>query len=155
MTIGGRLTKGVNIYTNVGLEQIENKLYSRPMSSLKVRMITRLREQMQRLEKPGMTDRQALSLGPAAIDEALPAGGLAPGCLHEIGGPADDGAAVGFVASLLGRLTHAGGVALWCRRLSRRGDSGPYGPGLARFGLTPARLIVAQARDPAEILWAM
>src|SRR5207248_1719864 len=113
------------------------------------------REQMQRLEKPEMTDRQALSLGPAAIDEALPAGGLAPGCLHEIGGPADDGAAVGFVACLLGRLTRAGGIALWCRRRSRRGDSGPYGPGLGRFGLAPGGVVGGQARGPAEVLWAM
>jgi protein ImuA len=123
------------------------------MSSLKARMLARLREQMQRLEKPGIADRRALSLGPASIDDALPSGGLARGCLHEVSGPADDAAAYGFVASLLGRLTQAGGVALWCRR--RRGDRGPYGPGLARFGLTPARLIVARARDTAEILWAM
>src|SRR5438045_2621773 len=100
------------------------------MSSLKARMLARLREQMQRLEKPGISARRALSLGPAAIDDALPAGGLAPGCLHELGGPAYDAAAFGFAASLLGCLTRHGSVALWCRRLSRRGDSGPYGPGL-------------------------
>src|SRR5690348_7036138 len=101
------------------------------MSSLRARMLARLREQMRHLEKPGIADRQALRLGPAAIDEVLPAGGLACGSLHEIGAAPDDAAAYGFVACVLGRLARSG-VVLWCRRARGR-DAAPYAPGLARF----------------------
>src|SRR5262245_19085512 len=123
------------------------------MSSLKARMLTHLRQQMRRLEKPGAAGRHALSLGPAPIDEALPAGGLAGGCLHEIAGAAGDAAVYGFAASLLARVGGSCGVALWCR--IRHARTIPYCPALAGFGLTPARAIFAAARDQAEILWAM
>src|SRR5262245_11062951 len=101
------------------------------MSTLKARNLARLREQMRRLEKPGIAERRVLSLGPAAIDDALPAGGLAAGCLHEIAGAADDAAAFGFAAWLLGRLAAAGGTALWCR--GRDARAAPYAPALAAF----------------------
>ena len=92
-----------------------------------------------------------LPFGVAAIDRALPGGGLARGALHEIlgaGGDEEDGALpAAFAARILGRLT---GVVLWCLP---RPDL--YGPGLAAHGLDPERVVLVRASRDAEILWAM
>jgi protein ImuA len=91
-------------------------------------------------------------LGISAIDGLLPGGGLPIGSVHEIVGEAGSGAAAGFAAALLVRIGRlAGGAApvLWC--LSR---PELYGPGLAALGVDPARLVVAQARARADLLWA-
>ena len=59
----------------------------------------------------------------------------------------------GFVAGLLG---HRPGPVLWCRSRRTALEAGdPYGPGIAGLGLTPDRLILAEAAKPAELLWAM
>ncbi|HVO15743.1 MAG TPA: hypothetical protein VMV26_11045 [Alphaproteobacteria bacterium] len=100
-------------------------------------------------EGAGTERGRVLPLGIDAVDAALPWGGLPLGCLHEIAGPAEDGAATGFGAFLLGRLAERGTV-LWITA-----DDDLYGPGLAAFGLAPARLVVAATRRPAETLWAM
>lgn len=98
--------------------------------------------------------------GIAEIDRHLPGGGLARGALHEV--TADHpGAATGFCAALLARLagvrTGGSGASrvLWCAR-PHLFDSGMlYGPGLARFGLAPERLVVVRAGRDADALWAM
>lgn len=124
------------------------------MSTLRAKTLARLREQMRRLERSGAAARPQLEFGAAAIDDELPAGGLAGGCLHEIvAAVADDAAAYGLVAWLLGRAMGESGVALWCRASAY--GPGPYGPGLARFGLAVDRLIFARARTPVDALWAM
>jgi len=90
--------------------------------------------------------------GAAEIDAALPWGGLPCG-LHEIMGPAGDGARLGFAASLAARRA---GPVLWCRPRRAVLQSGdPYGPGITGFGLDPARLILIEASRPAELLWAL
>jgi len=124
------------------------------MSSLKAKTLARLREQMRRLEKPGFADRPLLEFGDPVIDDALPGGGLAAGCLHEISGLLDDAAAYGLAAWMLGRLMAEQGIALWCRpgRLRRLM---PYGPGLARFGLPTERLLFARTGAAVDTLWAM
>ncbi len=131
------------------------------MSTLRAKTLARLREQIRTLEKPSLADRSALEFGDQAIDEELPGGGLASGCLHELTTAPQDAAAYGLVAVLLGRLIGEAGLALWCR-LPRSGSRpglpygpGPYGPGLARFGLATQRLILARAQRPADLLWAM
>lgn len=86
--------------------------------------------------------------GLAGIDRVLPGGGLARGGLHEICGPPERGAALGFAAALLGRLS-AGGHALW---IGPR--AGLFAPGLAEFGIVPARLIVVRVRAREDRLWA-
>jgi protein ImuA len=101
-------------------------------------------------EGAGAERERVQPLGIAAVDAALPWGGLPLGCLHEIAGPAEDGAATGFGAFLLGRLAARGGTVLWITA-----DDDLYGPGLAAFGLTPERLVVAATGRPAETLWAM
>src|SRR5271169_5757678 len=68
-----------------------------------------LRERVRQIERPVVTAHGALPFGIAAIDRALPGGGLARGALHEIlgaGGDEEDGAlAAAFAVHILGRLT--------------------------------------------------
>jgi protein ImuA len=96
-----------------------------------------------------------ISLGVPAIDARLPPGGLAWGAMHEVMGQPGDAAAFGFAAALLGGRG-GGRPLLWCRPGGQRQEAGlPYGPGLARFGLSPDRLIVAEAGAGREVLWAL
>jgi len=104
----------------------------------------------------------AAPLGLAVLDQALPAGGLVRGALHEVrpANPsgADAGASAGFLSALLVRLLagEASGPVLWCLGAAGRRETGrPYGPGLAAFGLDPNRLLFAWARRDADVLWAM
>ena len=110
-----------------------------------------LRSQLQALERGAGGARPPFALGLAGLDAHL-GGGLPRGCLHEVAGAVDDGAAAGFCAALLGRLSAEpmAGPVLWCQPTLDL-----YGPGLAAFGLDPARLIVVTARRPADRLWAM
>ena len=91
------------------------------------------------------------TLGDAAIDAALPWGGLPLGALHEIRG----GLASGFTASLAGRFLCHPGALVWCAdaALVRR-QGRLYGPGLARFGIDTTRLILVHCRSQREVLWA-
>jgi len=109
-----------------------------------------LRDRIRQLEQPAR--HGVLPFGLAAIDAALPGGGLALGAMHEIlgaGGDEEDGAAAaGFVAGILARL--GAGPILWCF-----GRPDVYGPGLAAHGLDPARLVLVAARRDDAILWAI
>jgi protein ImuA len=114
-----------------------------------------LRERIRRIERPTLAIHGVLPFGIAAIDRALPGGGLAQGALHEIlgmSGDEEDGAlAAAFAAGILGRLARTGnGTVLWCLP---RPDL--YGPGLAAHGLDPARLVLVRVPRDGEILWAM
>jgi protein ImuA len=115
-------------------------------------LLPTLRECVRRIERPATT-HGVLPVGIAAIDRALPGGGLARGALHEIlgmGGDEEDGAlAAAFAAGIIGRLDMNGAV-LWCLP---RADL--YGPGLAACGLDPGRLVLIRTARDAEILWAM
>src|SRR6516162_5805008 len=116
-------------------------------------LLPELRERIRRIERPTAAIHGVLPFGIAAIDRALPGGGLTRGALHEImgmGGDEEDGAlAAGFAAGIAGRLG-AGGNVLWCLP---RVDV--YGPGLAARGLDPGCLVLVRAARDAEILWAM
>jgi protein ImuA len=84
--------------------------------------------------------------------------------LHEViaasagsfsGFPGISGASSSFAAWLLKKcLSQRTGMALWCRRPAGRFDPQPYGPGLTRF-IDPTRLLVVEARDQSDLLWAM
>ena len=89
------------------------------------------------------------SLGLPVLDAAL-GGGLPTGCLQEVIGGAD-AAAGGFCAFLLGRLMTTGRSVLW----GWIGEGDLYPPGLAAYGLDPARVILVSASGPADLLWAM
>jgi len=117
-------------------------------------VLSQLRQRIRRLERLEPASAAAvLCFGLSPLDGALPWGGLPCGALHEIAGQPGDAAAFGFVVALLGRLN---GLVLWCRQRRDGQETGqPYGPGLARFGLAPERLLLVQAAHPAELLWAM
>ena len=95
--------------------------------------------------------------GVVALSRHLPGGGLLRAGLHEIvAGRPDDGAAPAFTGFLAARRaavsgqTEGGGAVLWCSAAR-----GLYGPGLARLGLAPERLLLALGRDDRERLWVM
>ena len=118
-------------------------------------LLAELRAHVRRLEGGGVTrdgSERVLPLGVPGLDQHLPGGGLALGCLHEIAGASigDDGAAVGFAAVVLGRLGAGRGRVLW---LTRRRDL--YPPGLASLGLTPEPLILVPLARDRDVLWAM
>src|SRR6266566_3798296 len=89
-----------------------------------------LRDRIRRIEQPAR--HGGLTFGVAALDRALPGGGLALGAVHEIlgtGGDEEDGAAAaGFAAGILARLSAgpnppplAGeGIAVPCSPLPRK-----------------------------------
>jgi len=120
--------------------------------------LDRLRARVRAIEGGDRLAGGGIPLGVPAVDGALPGGGLAAGALHQLaaGDPAA-GAATGFAAFLLGRLARSrAGPVLWCVRPSSAVgaiDGGVlYGPGLARYGLDPARLAVVRARRDDEVL---
>jgi protein ImuA len=117
-------------------------------------LLLTLRERVRRIERPTTTAHGVVPFGVAAIDDALPGGGLARGALHEIlgsGGDEEDGAlTAAFAAGIAARLARKDGLVLWCLA---RPDL--YGPGLAAHGLDPARLVLVRDTRDTEILWAM
>src|SRR5438270_4762442 len=72
-------------------------------------LIPELRERVRRIERSPAMAHGVLPFGVAAIDRALPGGGLARGAVNEIlgvGGDEEDGALpAAFAAHILGRLT--------------------------------------------------
>lgn len=110
-------------------------------------LLARLRDQIWALEQGSGTAPPAVPIG--APDGVLPWSGLPLARLHQIA--IADGAGLGFAAGLLGLLAR-GQPVLWCRR---RTAEGPYLPGLAAFGLTPDRVLMAEADRAREVLWAM
>lgn len=114
-------------------------------------LLSALRARIARIERAGAAEALSARAEDAiplsrAVDAALPWGGLPRAALHEILA-AEPGAAAGFAALVLAR---AGGTVLW---IAREPDAWP--PGLARFGLSPAQLVLVRAPRPQDGLWAM
>jgi protein ImuA len=89
------------------------------------------------------------------LDARLPQGGLAFGVLHEVA-PATEPempAAFGFVAAILGRMPPGMLLIVLTPKCTRWGR--PHGHGLNRLGLNPARVILVEAADEQQALWAM
>lgn len=110
-----------------------------------------LRARVRAIEGGGVDfGREVARLG-EPLDAGLPWGGLPWRALHEVSGLAATSAVAAFASRFLAR----GGALLWCRNARLTGELGElYGPGLARYGLDPARVIVARCRDEAEVLWS-
>jgi protein ImuA len=114
-------------------------------------LLSALRARISRLERAGASEalaargEDAVPLS-SAIDAGLPWGGLPRAALHEILA-AEPGAAAGFAALVLAR---AGGTVLW---IAPEPDAWP--PGLSRFGLSPAQLVLVRAPRAQDALWAM
>lgn len=76
--------------------------------------------------------------------------------LHELcpAGPGAEAAALGFALGLASSWAGRAGV-FWAGEAGVFAEEGaPYPPGLAQFGLDPARLIVARAGKREDVLWA-
>ncbi len=106
--------------------------------------------------------RQRIPLGRDCRLDRLLGGGLALGTLTEIRGArtGDGAAASGFLLGLASRLAARPGktraAVLWIvEDFSAREQGALYGPGLALYGLDPARLILVAARGAQQALWAM
>ncbi len=117
-------------------------------------LLAALRARVARLDRSGAMERaDGVPLCPT-IDAALPGGGLARAAVHEVLA-AEPGAAAGFCALVLARAAHPPGgnhrgSLIW---IAAEPDLWP--PGLAQYGLSPADLVLVQARRPADGLWAM
>lgn len=126
--------------------------------------LDRLRAEIRRLEGrnaalAGAGDAAGpWSFGNEAIDGPL-GGGLAADGLHEIapGRYGDSWAAIAFALALLAR--RAGDPTkplLWCSTSRQESEFGhPCGPGLQRFGIDPARLVLIGATNAAETAFAL
>lgn len=99
--------------------------------------------------------------GLAALDTHFPQGGLPLGALHEIAPrtTADIAAAFGFTTALLGRMAAAdrtqGPVLIVTGPNSVDEQGLPYGHGLHRLGLDPARLLLVTTQDDRQTQWAL
>ncbi len=117
----------------------------------KTQALAALRQRIETIERPMLEGGGAatIPLGVAAIDAALPEGGLRAAGLHEFLGA---GAAVALATALAARRLAQGapGPVLWCLD-----GANPYPPGLAAFGLGAERLILVRARQGRDVLWAM
>jgi len=119
-----------------------------------------LRNRVQAIEGLTRAPDGVVSLGPVAIDQALPWGGLPLACLHHVIG--DDvtlgpmGLAppsVVFAAAVMTRLKDHGAL-VWCVPRYKPADT-IYFPALAMMGLEERDLILVRARDETEAMWAM
>lgn len=117
------------------------------------KLIAELRARIQNISGQALkrnVSPSVVSLGIDKIDAVLPWGGLPRAGLHEIDAADTSAAAAGFCTMILALLAKETGVVAWCQR-----KRGLHGPGLAAFGLDPARLIVVHARNDTDVFWAM
>lgn len=135
-----------------------------PVAPHRAHKRTEIVEELRRLLARGVAaEARPLPFGLPALDAHLPQGGLACGALHEVMPEAtgDMPAAFGFVAAMLGRVLGRmpsrprQGVLLVTSPCGLAAHGRPYGHGLNGFGLDPARLILAEAADDTQALWAM
>ncbi|MDB5673269.1 MAG: protein ImuA, partial [Sphingomonas bacterium] len=110
-----------------------------------------LRETLRAIEGDGLKRRPVLPFNIAGVDDRIATGGLRLDALHEVApgspGMGDDAAATLFTAGVAAR---AWGPVLW---VVRRRDL--FAPGLYQAGLSPERLLYAEANDDAELLALM
>ncbi|TCR70400.1 hypothetical protein [Bosea sp. BK604] len=116
--------------------------------------VTALRRSIAGLESAASSlgGEAAFSLGHDAADAAL--GPLRRHALHEvIASPSQAPAASGFIAGLLARLGRR--PVVWLRQDAAGVEGGElHAPGLAGFGLDPARLLSVRGRDALAVLKA-
>lgn len=119
-----------------------------------------LRRHIARLERAGVVESAvappAIRFGVAAVDDALPAGGLAGGRLHELRGggatavPDGNAPVTAVTAGLAARcIRETGKAAAWIGSQETL-----FLPGLASFGIEPQDLIIVTPKDDDGALWA-
>ena len=122
--------------------------------------LTALRSAIERIGKDGSAlalaaPKACAELGIPALDQAL-GGGLKRGAIHALrpAQPGEEPAATGFGLACALRLA-ATRPLVWVRQAMAEREYGlPYGPGLAGFGLDPARLVCVAAADGRALLKA-
>lgn len=96
-------------------------------------------------------------IGAFSFDRAL--GGLATGALYEVAPSrmSDLAAACGFALGLVTRFAaEAPGAIVWVSdEFSALENGSPYGPGMARHGLDPRRLVFVRTSTGPDLLWAL
>ena len=114
-------------------------------------VIQSLRDTLAAIEGDGHRRRAVLPFGIGEIDARLAHTGLRLDALHEVAaaspGMGDDASATLFMAGIAAR---AWGPVLW---IVRRRDL--FAPGLYQAGLSPERVLYAEAADDAEVLALM
>lgn len=110
--------------------------------------------------------RPACSLTPPTAAPDIPSApsenplsALHQGGLHEIKPHAyrDTPAGIGLALSVIAEIQRQGpGLVLWCMTRRQTQEWGrPYGPGLFKAGLDPARVLVVETRNAEEAAWAL
>jgi protein ImuA len=111
-----------------------------------------LKARIGRLGQPvKAVDRAVIPFGIVAIDTRLPGGGLASGALHEVSGGGPD-VEHGAAAALLiaGVLARRPGQVLWVVETADL-----FAPAIDAVGLSPDRVIYAEAGKTKTVLMAM
>lgn len=125
-------------------------------SPLKADRYDRLSQARQTISRIERRDRTAsltgavLTTGFGVVDTALPRGGLAFGGVHEILGL---GARRFAVRLLRQRLAQCDAPALWI--VPAGAGHSLYGPGMAKAGVDPNRVVIVRARNTREGLWTV
>jgi protein ImuA len=100
----------------------------------------------------GSAAETAVATGAPALDSWLPAGGLTRAGLHEFTGAPLDLAPLALALILAGR---SNGPIIWIRLAHAAFDHGlPYGFGLGQIGFDPDRLLLVEAPNARDALWA-
>jgi len=116
--------------------------------------LERLRAEVRAIAAAGKDSAAVLPFGVDDLDARLAGGGLADAGVHEAagatGGYSDDAAATLFLTGIAGRRAGRSGTVLWV--VARRDL---FAPGLAQTGLSPGKLLVAEAGRDADVLAVM
>lgn len=113
-----------------------------------------LRAEVRAITAAGKDPAAVLPFGVEELDARLAGGGLADAGVHDVAGASasysDDAAATLFLAGIAGRRAGRLGTVLW---IVARRDL--FAPGLAQAGLSPERLLVAEAGSDTDVLAVM
>ncbi len=118
-----------------------------------MRRLHALRATIRAIERGGLEPTcGGIPTGHPVLDGSLPRGGLPAPAVHEVSGAAADG----FAAAFASRIIASGAPLLvWCADEARAKRCGSlHGPGFARFGIGPERLLLVACRGAEEVLAA-
>jgi len=114
--------------------------------------ISRLQNDILRLQGFKPTNSSEVDSGLGSIKEAFPNGTFPLGAIHEfVYNQSEDASATnGFVAGLLAALMGRHGISLWISSARK-----VFPPALKNFGIDPDRFIFIDLQKEKDVLWAM